>query len=173
MRISWLGRLLAKLPTRPKGALISTLLAVWVCGVTAVTAADVYKWVDENGVTNYTQRPIKGVESKRPRRQIADAPQEAEESAPAAEKPEMVLTEDQQAMLNELKAKEAARLVEVAKIREANCTKSHKVLERLTAKDRIRVREHDGTERVLPHDELQARIADAHQGIATNCQPTS
>ena len=86
---------------------------------------------------------------------------------------DMVLTEDQQAMLNELKAKEAARQVEVAKIREANCTKSNKVLERLTAKDRIRVCEHDGTERVLPHDELQARIADAQQGIATNCQPTS
>jgi len=140
---------------------------------TAAFAEDVYQWVDENGVTNYTQqRPKIGVEYSRVRTNVAGAALEIQEPEPApAQRPK--LTSEQKAMLDDLKAAETARQAEVAKIREANCEKSRLVLQRLTEKERIRVRDNDGTERVMGEDERQNRISQAQEGVASNCEPTT
>ena len=72
-------------------------------------------------------------------------------------------------MLNDLQSAEAARKQEVARIRESNCERSRRVLDRLSATARIRVRDDSGEERIMGEDERQNRIAEAQQGVAENC----
>jgi hypothetical protein len=79
------------------------------------------------------------------------------------------LSQEQQAMLDQLRQAEDARRQELAKIREANCTKSRDVLEKLSAQGRIRVRDEAGEERAMPEDERQRRIREAQDGIVANC----
>jgi predicted pyridoxine 5'-phosphate oxidase superfamily flavin-nucleotide-binding protein len=143
--------------------------------------ADVYRWVDENGVVNYTQLKPEGVDAVRVsaatgQRVTAPVPPPADASAAPgtarAPDPEQ-LTEDQQKMLADLEAAEQARQQEVARIRQANCAQARELLERLTARGRIRVRGDDGVDRVLPEEERQQRIAEAQRAIAVNCSNTA
>ncbi len=129
--------------------------------------AEIYRWVDENGVVNYTQHKPENRASTTVSTR-ASTPPEAETTEPAAT-PDSDLSEEQQRMLDELKAREAERVEQVAEIRRDNCEKSRSVLARLTQSNRIRVRDSGGTERVLPEEERQRRINEAQEGIATNC----
>ena len=137
-----------------------SLAFVAVC-VPVLASADVYRWVGPDGVVNYTQMKPQGVQAERVRAQggkpspAAAAPSEpgnrpATESADAAQ-----LSPKQQEMLSDLQSAEAARQQEVARIREANCDRSRKVLDRLSANSRIRVRDDAGEERVMGEDERQ------------------
>ncbi len=141
-------------------------------------ASSVYRWVDEDGVVNYTQMKPEGVDaelvSADTGRRVRTAPSApSDDTADAGADGEPPLTENQQNMLADLRAAEAARQEEVAKVREANCQKARNVLERLTSRGRIRVRGDDGTERVMPEDERQQRIDDAQRGVAANCSETA
>jgi len=141
----------------------------------AVSADEIYRWVDENGVVNYTQiRPV-GVEAEavstrgggRSNRSSAAAP--APQPQPAAAQSQE-LSPEQQQMLEDLQAAEAAREQEIARIREQNCIKAREVLARLLERPRIRVREAGGSEaRLLTEDERQERIDEAQRGVAANC----
>ncbi|MFW6092469.1 MAG: DUF4124 domain-containing protein [Pseudomonadota bacterium] len=149
-------------------------LVPWLMG------ADVYRWVDEDGVVNYTEQRPEGVEAD-----PVDAPDGSQSSAAAADAPagdapagdatgnapaaDDDLTPAQQQMLSDLRAAEQARQKEVERIRESNCREAREVHQRLTARGRIRVRDGDGGERVLPEEERQQRIDDAQRGIAENC----
>lgn len=143
--------------------------------VPALTAADVYRWVGPDGVVNYTQIKPQGVQAERVRTQggrpsAAGAPavkpvqQPADPTADASQ-----LSPKQQEMLKDLESAETARKQEVARIREANCERSRRVLDRLSANARIRVRDDSGEERVMGEDERQDRIAEAQRGVAENC----
>ncbi len=136
--------------------------------LSATSHAQVYRWVDENGVVNSTQQKPEGRDAQtvKQARSPRSAPVEAE-----APEPEKKLTEEQQRMLSDLQAKEAERQQQISEIRQSNCEKSRKVLDRLLRSDRIRVRD-SGEERVMPEDERQRRINEAQEGIATNCSPS-
>lgn len=139
-----------------------------------LTAADIYRWVDENGVVNYTQQKPRDVDaelvsSRSPSAaRAADAPPAAGRPDPAA-RAQPQLDEKQQRLLEELQAAEAARREEVAEARADNCRRARALLERLTTKSRIKVRGEDGQVQVLPEEERQQRITEAQQGIAVNC----
>ena len=164
---------------RPAAVASATAFAILLGLAPAAFAENaVWQWVDANGVTNYTQQKPKGVpavliagKEKRSRASAA-----AREAAPAPV-PEIAATNDdedlsaeQQSMLEDLQAAERARQDEIAKIRQANCEKARSVLARLSARDRIRVRNPDGTERVIGEDERQQRIQTAQDGIVNNCE---
>ena len=133
--------------------------------------ADTYwRWVDGNGVVNFTQQKPKGVYAEPIRMTKSGKNAPVAVSAPAKQPTDGPhLSKEQQAMLDQLRAAETARQAEVEKIRVANCDKSQRVLSRLTQKARIRVRSDDGTERAMDEDERQRRISEAQQGVATNC----
>lgn len=151
-----------------------------VLAVPLLLGADVYRWVDENGVVNYTQLKPEGVPAER-----VSAATGQRVTAPQAETPATAnadtrrpgageqLTDEQQQMLEDLHAAEEARQREVARIRQANCEQARALLERLTSRGRIRVQGPDGVERVLPEEERQQRIAEAQRAIATNCSSTA
>ena len=147
--------------------------------VPAVTAADVYRWVGPDGVVNYTQMKPQGVKAERVRTQGGKTSATAASTGEPAREPVQQpanqnadasqLSPKQQEMLKDLESAETARKQEVARIREANCERSQRVLDRLSANARIRVRDDSGEERVMGEDERQDRIAEAQRGVAENC----
>jgi len=134
--------------------------------------SEIYRYVDGNGVVTYAQQLPYGVKGEQIKT-VAGAPTMAvEATAPVSEKPaQPVLTPQQQAMLDDLKKAETARKEEIARIREANCTRSKDVLDKLSTAGRIRVKGPDGQEVKMPEEERQARIEEAQRGIVANCTP--
>jgi uncharacterized protein DUF4124 len=151
----------------------------------AFAAADIYRYVDKDGVVTYTEQLPFGVtgerivtESAGPTQTVRNldgstaasdvTPPASGVGAPVAND-KVKLTKQQQSMLQELKAADDARKQELAKIRDANCARSKDVLERLQARGRIRVKDDDGQERMIGEDEREQRIQEAQDGITTNC----
>lgn len=149
--------------------------------VSAASDGAVYRWVDENGVVNYTQLKPEGVAAERVSANGATARNSRSvSSAPASGQPEvssvsaeggsdLPLTEAQERMLDDLKEVEAERQAEISKIKKANCEEARSVLANLTSRGRIRVVGDDGEYRVMPEDERQERIDTAQKAVALNC----
>ena len=148
------------------------LAALFVLSIPMLMGADVvYRWIDENGVVNYTQQLPRGVKAQQITTQLG-APSvvtDVGEITATPERGRQSLSDQQQEMMDELKAAELARQQEVAKIRQANCQQSRDVLANLSLTSRIRVRDSSGIERVMGEDERQRRIDEAQQGIVINC----
>ena len=153
--------------------ILRTTVAGLLLAAAPIAMAEVYRWVDEDGVVNYSQLKPEGQKGERATAvdtRASRLPRSAEtETSSEAEADGPKLTEAQQKMLDDLKAKEAEREAQVAEIRADNCDKSRAVLDRLTRSNRIRVRADGGGERVMAEDERQRRIDEAQRGIATNC----
>ncbi|MAT83374.1 MAG: hypothetical protein CMQ43_05150 [Gammaproteobacteria bacterium] len=142
-----------------------------------LTGAAVYRWVDENGVVNYTQIKPEGVDAElvsgdTGRRKPAAAPARPAPAIPAGDSGQ-TLTPEQQQMLSDLQAAEQARQAEIARVRESNCQEARDLLQRLTARGRIRIAGPDGEERVMPEEERQRRIDEAQRAIVANCSETA
>ncbi len=152
-----------------------TSLALFALCVPVLATADVYRWVGQDGVVNYTQVKPQGVQAERVRTQggrptaAAARPSQPAEQAASQAADASQLSAKQQEMLDDLQSAEAARKQEVARIREANCERSRRVLDRLSANARIRVRDDSGVERIMGENERQDRIAEAQRGVAENC----
>jgi len=135
--------------------------------------ADIYRYVDANGVVNYVQQLPYGVTGERIHT-VAGAPSVTETAVVTPPKPEEpALDPKQQAMLDDLKKADQARKDEIARIRDANCTRSRDVLEKLSSYGHLRVTGPDGQQRKMPEDEREQRIEEAQKGIVTNCGPAS
>lgn len=149
---------------------MSVRTVLLVLAVPLLMGSEVYRYVDSNGVVTYAQQLPYGVQGERITTS-AGAPTQAAPAVPAApEKPaEPVLSPQQQAMLDKLKAADQARKDEIATIREANCKRSQDVLMNLSASGRIRVKGADGEEVRMTEEERQDRIAEAQAGIVANC----
>lgn len=141
--------------------------------------AEVYRWVDENGVVNYGERKPSGAEARlvNPYTASAGAPAAAAtvgaaaaSEAPASEQPN--LSESQRSMLAELEAAEASRKAAVAKLRTTNCATSQRVLKKLQARGRIRYKDANGEEVAMTDEDRDERVRQAQLSIATNCDAT-
>jgi len=161
----------------------TALLALLV--IPFLMGAEAYRWVDKDGVHYTQQAPPEGIKAEKIRFREGGAAVTVDESAtPGTSAPQAThgtdsaaaptsdqnLSPDQQTMLENLKKAEAARQIEVVKIREANCTKARGVLERLSVTGRIRVRDESGQERAMSEDERQSRIDEAQRAIVANCE---
>lgn len=147
-------------------------LLPWLMG------AAVYRWVDEDGVVNYSQLKPEGVDAELvsdtgERQRSRDSATPARPPAQTPPEGEQTLTESQQRMLSELQAAEQERQAEIARVRESNCQEARDVLQRLTSRGRIRVAGDDGQERVMPEEERQRRIDEAQRAVAANCAETA
>jgi hypothetical protein len=143
-------------------------LALVIVAVPLLLGADVYRWVDKDGVVNYTQRKPEGVESAR--LQAASGPRgatgTADQSPPPAG-PGQQVAPSHSALPGE--PSPAA----VARHRADGCQSARTVLEQFTSRGRVRVREADGTERLLTEDERQERIAHAQRAVTDHCGGTA
>lgn len=149
--------------------------------------ADTYRWIDNGGVVNYSELKPRDVPADRITRISGGEPSQttrqpnrraASSTAPAPVTRPMVannnaydknLSPAQREMMRNLQQAENGRQQQVARVRQDNCERSQRALSNLSAKDRIRVRADDGSQRVLPEEERQQRIREAQQGVVVNC----
>lgn len=147
-------------------------------------AAEVYRWVDENGVVNYSERPPGDGRGERVNRNRAGAPAEAIRNpflppAPAAvarDLPEPTPPPPADAppvdpRMQELEAERIARAEALERERAEKCERLRAAFDRLTATQRIRIQDEDGQTRIIGEDERQARITRAQEGIVEFCNP--
>jgi hypothetical protein len=141
--------------------------------------AEIYRWVDENGVVNYTQQRPSNVDVDVDVEQIttrtgtrglsSEIPATPAPTASIDENQQGDLTDDQQAMLERLRSTESVRQEQVAEIRTSNCKQARTMLQDLQARGRVRVRDGNSV-RVMDEDERQQRIGEAQEGVAVNCE---
>ena len=149
---------------------------------------ETYRWVDANGVVNYSERKPRGVPEEQVELINAKATPPSSDPVPVTPVPSYTpsnssssstgrtsnapagLNSEQQALYDELQQMEQARQDKVAEIKKQNCDKARSVLTNLQQRSRIRVTMPDGTARVLPEEERQERIQQANEGIARNCE---
>lgn len=177
-------------------AILLTALSSVLAGLSLTASAATYRWIDDNGVVNYSERKPKDVPESRVTLVSADvktrsrgrtrqtSPDEVPlasnsgtparpRNTPPAAVPELPqkadLSADQQAMLEKLQQAEAERQATVAQIRNDNCDRSRRVLSNLSQNGRLKVNGRDGNVRVMSEEERQQGIKDAQRGIAENC----
>ena len=162
---------------------LRTLTITVAIMLSAPVHAETYRWVDANGIVNFSERKPRNVPADqitvvsdralRPSRDAAapdyTVPSSASDDTQSGSTPQRDLSDGQRAMLRELESAEQNRQSQVAKIRQDNCERARRVLQNLSGVGRIRITEPNGRQRVLPEEERAQRIADAQQGIAANC----
>ncbi len=172
---------------------LTLVLALTLTLPHAVSANEVYRWVDAQGVVHYSSVAPRGVNFERidpgarPRALPSLANprlQENEEDAqlpgdtpataapPAAGEPsaeDLGLTEEQQLRRAALEAQASERRAQLAQQRHENCRAARRHYDELTTHSRVRIRDDSGRERLLSEEELQERLAKARDAIVTNC----
>lgn len=126
-------------------------------------AAQVYKWVDEKGVTHFTAEPPPGQQSEQ--LNIKVAPTKA--SAPNVETLKATQSKaDEQKVLDD---KVKADVAKENKERAEYCQANRENLAQLRNNPRVRVSDDKGEVRVLSEEERQERIANAEKNIGEYC----
>ncbi len=137
--------------------------------------AEAYRWVDESGVTVYSQRPPPAVDST----QVRPAPQPSLDERRAAQERTRTQAEQDfdrredsaQATGDPAQASaDAAKEAQIKAAKAANCEAARKNLETLEKHGKGRLRTPDGKQVYLSKDELAGKKDEARAQIDTNCQ---
>jgi len=139
-------------------SLIASALIVLMS--TPAMAAQVYKWVDAQGVTHFGAQPPEGQQATSVNTTIAPAP-----AAIPAKLPQVGIDEEQQAIDEKVKKEVAAKEAE----RKKYCETIRTNLAQLENNPRLR-EEVNGEVRRIDEDERQKRIAETKKAIAENCR---
>ncbi len=149
---------------------------------TSVSAGDVFKWVDENGITHYGERPptnrdhtrvIRGSRLPAPEASPAATatatattgiPAGAAPSAPAQPAPEAAGAAAESA--SALDQQEAALN---AKVKAHNCQKAKEILATLNSTAKVRAKNEQGEYVILSDEEMQQRKAHAQKVMEESC----
>ncbi len=140
-------------------------LIMLLCTLTAQAA--MYRWVDENGVTQYSQTPppAQDADKLKPPPPPAESPQEARRRL------DLQLQQiDDRREDRELADEERRRKEEERRIARKNCDSARTNLENLQSASRRLVRMHDGSYKRLTEEERQERMQKAREQIETNCK---
>lgn len=144
--------------------LVAGLCLAFLC-VLPVQAADLYKWVDENGTVHFGENPPPGVkavpvsvdlEPAPAKDPYPDASSDGEPSA--AEQQRQARAERRQAQ-----REEAERIA-------AQCAQQQQVLDQLEPRPNVLVQNEDGTTTRMNDDERLRRIEEARSFIRNNCR---
>ncbi|MFP6807288.1 MAG: DUF4124 domain-containing protein [Pseudomonadales bacterium] len=156
---------------------LATAMLFYCIANTAMASAEYYTWVDENGVTNYSQEPPNGIETTRYSREqrfgILQA-DEPEVGTPAPFNPGSYADEmsDYETPAERRADMEVdAAVAQLTASRKANCDRARKNLSNYKNRGRVRVidADGDGEYRILSVEERQSKI-DLYIGqIDENC----
>lgn len=149
-----------------KTLLISSISALALILSTTIQAGKYYRWVDESGVTHYTETPPPDTQATTIRTQGKD-PKSAEQAKARLSEQRKAFTE---AAANKKAADEENKLAdENEKIKQGNCETAKKNLKMLQEHSRIREKGDNGEYTVLAEEERQARIKLAQERIKEFC----
>lgn len=131
------------------------------------SAADVYRWVDDEGVVHFTQNPPNDRDSVK----VDAANPPADDPETQRERIEQ-LNEDttteiyKRRLEREAKAEERARTAQLAE----RCAELRDKRNKLANSPKVRARTDDGSYRVLPYEERQQKLAEYDRMIADRCE---
>lgn len=129
-----------------------------------VMAAQVYKWVDAQGITHFGAQPPEGVEASNVNTNTAQP--KTNFPPPAAPKPAPISsTDDKQKAVDEKVKQEVAQQ---EADRAQRCTQLRENLAQFKNNPRVRVEE-NGQVRRITEEERQERIAKSEKDIQENC----
>ncbi len=165
---------------QPISALIASLLCsvisiILVCLMLASTTTEarekIYRWVDENGVTHYGEKPPEKeveVDELKTRRDYSSDAKAARQALDEKRK-----SRDQSdAAATQTKNEDIERLIEERKKKiEEGCHTAKKNLDVLTTHGRVKETAEDGTPRYLSEEEHTERIRKTSQYLNDNCAP--
>ena len=144
--------------------IVTALIAAGIC---SAAHADVYRWVDEKGVPHYTDRWVPGselIKSAKPHPQTPN-------SSPSAPASNATAAASQHAtsQLSEHSNEEAVKQ-DVAKTRDAQCTKAKDIYQKAIESRRIYKPAKDGDDRQYMSDaETDQYRAQARQQVTDAC----
>ena len=142
------------------------LLSAILIAVSLSAHAAFYKWVDANGVTQYSQSPPPSGQYKEMRSSLPPGDSNAErQSAETSPPPQNPATEPTPAAPpddQELARQQAAR--------EQNCQLAKQRLSQLENHPRIRYMAADGSVRVMSEEEKQAKLMETRNMMNEMCQ---
>lgn len=141
------------------------VLVGWLAFIGLAQAA-MYKWVDDKGVTQYTQYPP----PDRKAEVIVPPPPPAEDPEGAQKKLEATLQKlDEERKAKATAQEESQKTADEAKQRQQNCQTAQSNLEKLTTGGRRRMIGPDGVASYLPEEERQQKITEAKEAIKKYC----
>lgn len=132
-----------------------------------MVTADVYKWIDEEGQTHYSQQAPVGQETQL----IKAPPPPATLPADAQNKIDQLINEQNEARYD--RARQAAQqqqTIQQQEQQEANCVRSKENLQKFLDNPGRRYKQADGTVTRLAEEERQKRIQEFKQDIKEYCQ---
>jgi len=149
-----------------RALLITSIFVIPLSFSSNLQAGKVYKWVDENGATHYTEAPPANSESTTIRTQGKD-PKNAEQAKAKLFKQRESLTED---IDNRAKAGEEAKLdAKSSEIKKNNCKTARSNLKILQEHGRIKQKNKEGEYNLLPEEKRQERVQKAKDRIKEFC----
>lgn len=127
--------------------------------------AKTYKWVDENGVTQYTQTPppkgdYKSIKTTKPAVDPETAKKQLQDRVDAYD--------ERRKQAADSKAEANKQAANTAK-KQADCDKAKKNLEYFETHTRIRFTDKDGNVSYLPEEERQKKMAASRENIKKLC----
>ena len=151
-------------------ALLASLLAALGAGLAPAATAQVYKWVDANGVTHYGERPQTNTKTKAKQLELREAsPQPTgteKPAAPAGLQEREIEFRKRQAM----RAEEETRAAKMNAQRESTCRRARAQLIAMNAAG-AHYRLNDKGERVYMSDaERDAGVAKREAEFKANCE---
>lgn len=155
------------------GLVISILLVCLMLASTTTEAREkIYRWVDENGVTHYGEKPPKKeveVDEMKTRRDYSSDAKAARQALD--EKRKSRVQSDTAA--TKTKNEDIERLIEERKKKiEEGCQTAKKNLNVLSTHGRVKEAAEDGTPRYLSEEEHAERIRKTSQYLNDNCAPS-
>jgi hypothetical protein len=155
-------------PAAPAARLALLVLAVAVVVPSRPALAEVYRWVDEEGVTVFSQRPPPVGAATQVR--TPAGPSEAERQAAQARLRGLAETSVDRRDDRGNKDDKAAKEKQVQAKKDADCDAARKNLDTLINHGKGRIKKPDGTFGYLGKDELAGQIEAAKAQIAANCK---
>lgn len=126
----------------------------------------IYKWVDEDGVTQFSQFPPSQQEAER----VRGAARPAEDPGAARERLQQKLDGfDQRQETESVSREEQAAQQEQQALRQRNCEAARHNLEILARGGRTRIRTESGETTYLTEEQRQERLETARKAVQENC----
>lgn len=131
-----------------------------------VMAAQVYKWVDAQGITHFGAQPPEGTDAAAVNTNTAP-PKASNFPPPAAAKPALPPSTDEKQKAADEKVRQEVAQQEAERVQQ--CDKLRTDLAQLKNNPRIRVDDGNGDLRRITEEERQGRIATSEKSLRENC----
>ncbi|MFJ3053822.1 DUF4124 domain-containing protein [Pseudomonas nitroreducens] len=132
-----------------------------------VMAAQVYKWVDAQGITHFGAQPPEGANASAVNTNSAQPKAASNFPPPAAAKPTLAPSDDEKQKAADEKVRQEVAQQEAERIKQCELERTN--LAQLKNNPRVRVDDGNGDVRRITEEERQARIAASEKNIRENC----